>query len=502
VFEFELKFHVDASHRSAVEAAVDRGQSGHIHLQARYFDTPDGALAARQVVLRLRKEGPRWVQTAKAPAGGLLLRHEHNVDLSAAEVGDPPLPLVERHAGTPVGALLADALRAAEHPAGTRDLVPFYDTDIRRATRDMRTGDARVELAFDRGAIRAGERSLALQELEIELKSGSARSMLELARRWVPRYALWLDTRSKAERGERLAHGLVHGLPVKARPPMLARRSDGPALVRAVLTSCLAQILPNASEVCAGSGDPEHVHQLRVGIRRLRTALREMADFGVAFDPAWEPVLADTFRALGQQRDHDHLRLTVQPQVEAAGGPHVEWPEIPAAGLEPPGAIACAARFQIVLLDVLAASLPSELKQPPEDEPLHPRNVLSERLARLHRQVVRDGTRFETLPPIEQHRVRKRLKRLRYLGEAVATLFDPQRAARYLEMLEPAQDALGRHNDAAVASAACRRAAEQEPRAWFAVGWLEARQPASAIACRDALAGLARAQPFWKRAKR
>ncbi|OUL98624.1 CYTH and CHAD domain-containing protein [Variovorax sp. JS1663] len=498
--EFELKFQVDPQHRAAVESAVARGRSRKERLQARYYDTADGALAARRIVLRIRREGRRWVQTAKAPGGNALHRHEHNVEIPIVRASETPLPRLDRHAGTPVGELIAQALEAAGQTPAEALLVPLYGTDIRRTSREMRTGDARVELAFDRGEVRAGEHSHPVCELEIELKSGSPQSLLELARRWRMRYPLWLDTVSKAQRGERLARGVVHGEAVKAEAPALGKKASGPEVFRAVIGACLAQILPNASEVAAGSPDPEHVHQLRIGIRRLRTALREMADFAPAIDPAWEPALVNAFRALGRQRDREHLETTVQPQIEAVGGPPVDWP--PLAEAEPAAAdVVRELPFQLVLIGLIAASLP-EAQEAPEaaaTEPAEPaRKPLRARLAKLHRQVVRDGRHFEALEPEAQHRVRKRLKRLRYLGEFVAPMFGEDAAGRYLKALKPAQDALGTHNDAAVAIDAYREAAGQDGRAWFAVGWLAARQPQSAQECRAALDEVAQARRFWK----
>ena len=64
--------------------------------------------------------------------------------------------------------------------------------------------------------------------------------------------------------------------------------------------------------------------------------------------------------------------------------------------------------------------------------------------------MLRDGNASRSLEPAEQHRVRKRLKRLRYLGEFVAPLFGARGRALSSTQLEPAQDALGRHNDDAV----------------------------------------------------
>ena len=495
--EFELKFQVAEHQRAAVEAAVVRGRSRRTRLQATYYDTADGALAAHGVVLRLRKEGKLWVQTAKGPADGTLERHEHNVVLGALPAAQQPAPQLDRHAGTAVGDLIGKALAKSEPEVKDAALVPLYRTDVRRITREMRTGDARVELAFDQGEVRADANSHPICELEIELKQGSPQSMLVLAQRWRSRYGLWLDTVAKSSRGERLARGESYGQATRASPPRYETDPSGPGVFRSVLGTCLAQILPNAAELAAGSPEAEHVHQLRVGIRRLRTALRDMADFAPPLDPGWEAALVEAFRALGRQRDQDHLKHTVQPGMAKVGGPPVAWDDI-RAELAPPEAIVKVGAFQTALLAFIAASLPDE-SDSGQSLPHDPvRKALRSRLSKLHRQVTRDGSRFDSLDVAEQHRVRKRLKRLRYLAEFVAPLFDKHDVKRFLKRLGPAQDALGAHNDAAGAIQAYRELAEHEGPAWFAVGWLSARQPHSAGACRSALARVADAKPFWK----
>jgi len=532
VIEFELKFKVDANRREAVEAAVERGRSYRKRLRARYFDTADGALAARRIVLRLRKEEGSWIQTAKAPTGDPLARHEHNVELPPMRASEVPLPDLARHRGSPVGALIDKALRQAGLDPETAELVPLYGTDVWRTTREMHSGDALVELAFDVGSVRAGDRSHALCELEMELKHGSPAAMLELCRRWCTRYGLWLDTVSKSAQGERLAQGIVHAAPLKAVAPRIEPKTPAPEVFRRVLSTCLQQILANASEVGAGSSDPEHVHQLRVGIRRLRTALRELADLAPHIDPRWEPALVDAFQALGRQRDRELVQQTVQAEARAHGGPAFGFHD-DSDGEPTPAEVVRSAAFQAVLMDLIVAALPPAPPSPsltaapahaasvgdrtvapsaakadkadkngkaakPAKADAPPHKLLRLRLDKLHRQVLHDGKRFESLAPAEQHRVRKRLKRLRYLGEFVAPLYGRRAAERFLAMLEPAQDALGAHNDAVVAMAVCRASAAHDGGAWFAVGWLAARHADSAAGCRRALEKLADAKPFWR----
>jgi inorganic triphosphatase YgiF len=289
--EIEFKFHIPAQRLKSLEAAVRRAPVRRTRLRARYFDTAGGTLASHGAVLRLRQEGRRWVQTAKALGDGPLHRLEHNVDLGVARAGAAPVPDVQRHAGTPVGDTLNRLMAASGEP-----LVETYGTDIWRLTRELRTRGAVVELALDTGSITAhppgggAPRVAAVCELEMELVSGDVPGLVALAHRWSQQHRLWFSTVSKAERGERLLAGIEWAPAVKARAPRFPDGDfpPGPTVQRAVVAACLAQILPNASELGADSDDAEHLHQLRIGIRRLRTALRELDALGPGFDPAWE----------------------------------------------------------------------------------------------------------------------------------------------------------------------------------------------------------------------
>jgi triphosphatase len=496
VTEFELKFEVPAVQRASLEAAVRHGAVMRTRLQARYFDTADGRLQAQALVLRLRKEGRDWVQTAKAAGDGPLQRLEHNAAVPGASA--MPVPDTGRHAGTPVGELLAQAL-ASDAGVPAAPLVEQYRVDVWRLTRQLRAPGGAAELALDQGAILAGERTVPVCELEIELKSGEPAVVVTLARRWALRYGLWLSTVSKSARGQRLLHGAASGPPVPAQAPQFGRRPAGPQVVQAVVAACLAQLLPNASEIAGGRFEAEHVHQLRVAIRRLRTALRALVGLSDAIDPGWEAPLAAAFRALGAYRDRENLVDLIQPQLVAAGGPPVEWPASDPSLPAPPETVRSAA-FQVVLLDLIALTLAPALTAAAPDHAATLKRLRS-RLDQLQRQVGRGARRFDALSQAQRHQVRRRLKRLRYLGELTAPLFDKRAAKGFLSQLKPAQEALGRYVDEAMALKQYRAATVRDPRAWFGVGWLSARAAVNARACRQALKKAAAAPAFWTKGK-
>ncbi|MEJ8824050.1 CYTH and CHAD domain-containing protein [Variovorax humicola] len=503
--EIEFKFQVPPQHLRAVEQDIRAATATRKHMQAHYFDTLDGALAARGVALRLRKEGRRWVQTAKALGDGPLHRLEHNVDLASTGATRPE-PDAGRHAGSPVGDLLDKLL---DH--GATPLVETFGTDIWRLTRNEREGDTTVELALDTGKVMTppgegrGGRASQVCELELELVEGRVQDLVALAQRWSQRHGLWFSTVSKAERGQRLLAVEEGERAVKATAPVFdaneAGARSGEAVQRAVLAACLAQMLPNASAIAAGSEDAEVIHQLRIGIRRTRTALRELDALAPGrFDAAWEAPLVEVFRALGAQRDRELLLSAMQPRLDKAGAPPIDMPPADTRQAGSVGDVVRAPAFQAALVSLIGFTAPPSDAAPAHaDDAVDTRRTLQVRLAKLHRQVVRDGKRFESLSAEEQHRTRKRIKRLRYLSEFVAPLFDRAEAKRYIAGLVPAQDALGEFNDAAVALAAYREAAATDPRAWFAVGWLVALQPAGARACHKALRQLGEARRFWKK---
>lgn len=500
--EVELKLQVEGG-RAALEEALGVRDWPLTRLEAHYFDTAGGMLAAHRFAWRVRREDGRWVQTLKGAggAGRLLQRLEDEVVLPEAPSGDAvPRPDITLHRHSAAGRALAEALSGALDDVSTL-VVERYATRVERRTRVFEQDGARVEAAWDVGEIHANGQSLPVCELELELKDGPAEVLCTLARPWVQAHGLWIASASKGARGERLAAGRRHGAAVKAGTPALAWSMTPQALLQSVVAECLAQVLPNAGEVAAGSTEADHVHQARVGLRRLRTALRElggMAGDAPVLDDAGLQVLAQAFSRLGEVRDQEAVARAVQDRLAAAGAPEgLQWPA-PEHEPRPPGAAVRDPAFQAVLLDLIAFTLREPARGPGCGEG-DCRRLLRRRLAKLHRQVADDGERFTELSVEHQHRVRKRLKRLRYLAEFVAPLFGRRAVEDYLEALRPAQDALGLHNDDAVGLEAYRRAAARQSEAWFAVGWLQARQHDTARECRRALRKVAQAPRFWKK---
>ncbi|TAK84909.1 MAG: CYTH and CHAD domain-containing protein [Aquabacterium sp.] len=487
--EVELKFQIPQAARKGVLAAMaPRGQAAppRTRLQAIYFDTADRQLAAAGIALRLRKEGRRWVQTLKAGGPNALQRLEHNVEVTVA-AGLRPGVDPARHAGTPAGELLSATLAAAGQP-----LQETFATDIWRRTRQVRTRLGTLEIALDDGWITAAGHKLAVHELEIELVTGQPRAVIAEARRWVQAHGLWLDLRTKAHRGDQLARGLTTPA-AHAKLPGFAADLGLAAASRRLHAGLLDAVLMNASALAAGEGQPEHVHQLRVGLRRLRATWSLLEGCPALPDAATQDIVVALFRRLGEARDSDVLG-TLLPVLKAHGGPELSGETGHAAGGPDLAALLAAPEATQLWLSLLDAALddPGDATLPSLLETAVPR------LRDWHRKARRDARRFAELDIEERHTLRKRLKRLRYGIDSLGGLL-PRKAVRaHLKALRPAQEALGDLNDSAVAQERFAELVTHEPRAWFALGWLAARRE-EAVARTTALLGAwADAPKFWK----
>lgn len=494
--EVELKLQVPGSTRAAVDKAVaGRMPARRMRLQAAYADTPDALLARHSLALRVRREGRDWVQTLKGAGDDALTRFEHNVRVFARPAGQVPSIDPALHRGTAVG----DRLLALLGHEGPPALGVRYRTDVLRRTRLLRSAGAQVELAFDSGAIQAGDASGAswpLCELELELVGGEPAALIELARQWTRRHGLWIDTRSKAERGELLARG-TRIAPARGSQPVVLKREMSPhAAWLVVLRECLAQIVANASQIASGEYGDEHVHQLRVALRRLRSAW-QLFDF-IATDPALVDGAATLFRALGAARD----QLVVDTAFSAELGRALEG-----VGVEPAPQHARrtdasstellrSAATQTLLLGLIEASVEREPGSAAAPMPIAER--LARALKRWHKQAVADAKRFAELDDAQRHRLRKRIKRLRYAIEFSAGLFERKAVRRYLKPLRALQERLGAISDVIVAIDALRGTSERDTQAWFALGWLSARRAVLIEQAGAELKAFAKAEVFWR----
>ncbi len=224
-------------------------------------------------------------------------------------------------------------------------------------------------------------------------------------------------------------------------------------------------ILFNAPRAAAGRDGPEPVHEMRVAVRRLRsaTALFRSAVGCPAVDAAslglkaladrlapardWDVFVAETAAAVAKVLPDDaslrRLCAAAERRRRHAYAALRNWLASPdfrrlgiaLAGLA--GGRAWMAALEPKQLETLALGL---------DE------FASRALARRLHRLAAAGEAIEHLDPDALHAIRLHAKRMRYVAEVFAPLYPGKATRRFMRRLATLQDRLGRLNDSSVAN--------------------------------------------------
>lgn len=484
--EIELKFQVPMIHRVDVSQVFHNKNAQPIHVKTQYYDTVERKLSAAKLQLQLVLQANHWVQTLICEDAKHLGYLEHQVSLGET---DAPHVDVTLHQGTPAGAILFEVLGDE-----TQALTLQFETDIVRTLHTIEDQDSQIEVALDVGEIRTEKDHLPIYELKFELKTGSVHRLFLLVTEWVQRYELWLDIRSKAALGGQLRQGLKALPAMQACNPVLVNKLPAEIALCEMIASCLQQILPNSAEMMTEPNEAEHVHQARVGIRRLRSALRVFGHWSKQTDQTWEVTLKTLFNQLGTIRDRDALEEKLLPRLRAAGAPYVKLPIQPHQEEIHTFKDPSYTTLWLAMIQFIQVSSESQHEQNIVDDLTE---LATAEIKHMHRQLLKDAENCLDLNDMMWHRMRKRLKRLRYCVEFISSLYDKKQVRQYLNALSPVQDILGQYNDVLIAEALFKQQVEQHPQAWFALGWLAAHREQLRLESASALQQLQYAKVFW-----
>lgn len=232
--------------------------------------------------------------------------------------------------------------------------------------------------------------------------------------------------------------------------------------MRRIFASCHAHWLANEGAAAAGD-DAEGLHQLRVGIRRFRSAISVFAGVLPADDVAWlRPKARATLNNLNAARDWDVFIIEMLPPV-------IEAP----AAIFDAGTIASAARerrseaYEVVRamlasseyrdltnrVSAWVARAPWSGATGTDEAAFLEESVVSYAdrvLAARFAKVLERDRDFASLAPDERHKLRIALKKLRYGVEFFAGLYERKSVAPFVKALKGLQDDFGRVNDIAV----------------------------------------------------
>jgi len=493
--ETEIKLALAPGEAAKVPAAAPlAGRKGRrIRFSAFYFDTPARELANLGLGLRLRREGRRWRITLKASgdsAAGLHQRPEWEY-----AVPGPVLDLA-RFAGTP----LADVPGAATlHER----LAPIVVTEFRRTLWQLAPQPgSRLEMALDEGHLFARGRTSPIQELEIEVREGPVSAAFDVAEALAPAIAMRPEPASKLARGLKLARD-PRPRPVHSVHACLEDAPDAREAARWIAGACLAHAQANEAGVLE-SNDIEFVHQLRVAIRRLRSALRL---FREVLPPGTEAAFAGDLRwaagILGRCRDWDVFVTETLPPLIASQGDAKAGRALIAGARARQREARRAAREALLSPRYGLAMIRLARWMTAPAEPFEGAESLKEfasrRLRKGAKRVASLSDGFAGLDAAGRHRLRILVKRQRYAVEFLGPLFRKKPVRRHARALARAQDVLGLANDCANALAHVRDLSTPPEFLEFTRGWFAAREAAGVEAASRALESAAAERRFWRR---
>ncbi|HET7888402.1 MAG TPA: CHAD domain-containing protein [Bradyrhizobium sp.] len=441
--ESELKFRLARgdvgalSHLRVVGAQI--GPVSRRRLVSTYFDTPKRKLHRHGLALRVRQSGEQFQQTIKTAPGGGFARGEWETELHGAK------PDFRKAKGTPLANLANRKTR--------RKIRPVFQTTVERQTRPLSLGASAIELAVDRGKISSGRHAEAISEFELELKKGQVPDLFRLARTIERRLGAELDLSSKAEHGYRLANGgeqpAIHAEPVELSGKMTARDA-----FKVIGYASLRHFSANAAGVRAL--DAEAVHQMRVGLRRLRAAISLFGELlpgprtaDIKHELKWltgelapareiDVFLAERIKPLGRsstpKRGFRALEKHFAAQRKTA--------------FHKARAALATARYRRLLIDVLEWLALRGAGAPAAETPIG--DFAAALMQRRTRKVRKQGRHLNELSPRQRHKLRIKVKKLRYAVDFFEALY-PAKAdeelARFSGRLKKIQDALGALND-------------------------------------------------------
>ena len=456
------------------------------HLLNTYYDTPALELHECRIALRFRKKGWQWLLTVKSaePAsGGLALRNEWE---APAEPGQFNFSHVDK---PELRTFLDNTVPQLE---------PIFTTDFLRTIWHVPFGESLIEMAVDRGNVQSNGRKSAICEIELELLEGRIDDIFGLTRTLQDTLDLHPAIASKAERGYALFSNTPE-TPFRAKSAPLSNDLTPLEAFRTIALSCLEHFQRNEHGLTT-SKDPEYVHQARVALRRLRSAIKLFApilplDFVAAYSQTWKTLAT----ALGEARNWDVFITETLPPIQAAFPNHRDTRRLHREGTRRARQARTAVMHMLALPEYprLIVEFTAAIYALNELLPQNLEDFARQQLKSRARSARRLAKRHNELEPAERHRMRISFKKLRYTVEFFAPLMPAKPFKRYLPTLTRLQDELGLINDHVTAQSLLDEALEGRPHGPIH-GWIAGRHALLVGELPDAVNTWLDEKPAWQ----
>jgi triphosphatase len=362
-----------------------------------------------------------------------------------------------------------------------------------------------IRLDLEKGQAKAGRSRAGSHRILLSLERGQVEDLARLVHRLAEiapvqpdifPAARWIDRAQKRKPSPR-----------KSRPIPLVAEARVRHAVRLILLFCLDHFCVNLA-VLGGNDPVEAVHQMRVALRRLRSAIGLFSRlFAETELKRLKPELKWLGGILGGVRDLDVFLSSIHAPVRKAFPRKKELAalqnslsKVRNTRFKAMRAVLAGPRAARLLADVWALAEGLTLSSPNAQLDGLATAYAKALLGRRYAKMLKAGQGFEQLTPALRHRLRIQAKKLRYAIEFFLALFGAKHTKPYLVKLVRLLDALGHLNDLAVAHATLDAPPDGKDHAKASshvLNWHVERKEKLLAEAEEAWKSVVEARPFW-----
>lgn len=458
--EIELKLslsHLDlAVLRRYLESMDSCSSKPHINkLIDIYYDTPELKLLDAGISLHLRRFSGGWIQSFKTTGNSLAGLHQRvefenpitSDHLDFTKISDPDL----------INLFSSRELRDA--------LRPIFKTDVLRSRWliSFDNGD-QVELALDIGKLEARDYHEPICEVELELKNGNIGRLFDLGLELQTVIPLTINNSSKAYRGYAY-YRLNQPKVFKGQLPILSKSTDAHIAFKKIIWECISHLQLN-QDIVLNVADVEGLHQMRVALRRMRSAFNIFKKIISSKESAKVLIeLKWINKILGKARDIDVFVTQTLPSVIKKNEGHLGLLKLrdkaltaQAEALKKVQTAISSQRYHRFLFTLLAwLENESWLMSFKHRKNLQILNIATAILTKQHKLLLRQTNNLVDASPKKRHLVRVAAKKMRYAAEFFTSLYPARKSHKFINTLSHLQDQLGVLNDAATTKKLLRK---------------------------------------------
>ena len=504
--EVELKLSIDKKHASRlrkqaviIDSSISKPTTH--KLTNIYFDTPDLKLLDAGITLRLRHKSRSWIQTIKLAGNATAGLHERPEWEDLVVSSHPDFTKIR---DKNLSKFFTDKkLRDS--------IIPIFQTEVKRSEWQLvfNNGD-KVELVLDSGLLSSNGNQEPISEIELELKAGSLGRLFDLALELQSAIPLKIENASKAQRGYAY-HRSQPAKVFKANFQILNNKMNAGAAFKKIAWECITHLQSNQDVVIEKSSE-EGIHQMRVALRRLRSALTLFKKIsGSKSRKSFSAELNWLARKLGKARDLDVFITQTLPSISGFVEQHQGLLTLKEKALEAQATAysdVCetlsSQRYHRMLL-ALSSWVENESwrKDSKGFKNCQLETLAAATLKKLHKRLLSHGGSFADMQPEERHAIRIACKKLRYAAEFFGSIYTAKSSRRYIKLLIELQDHLGQINDINVTGNLIKTLTGPNPRgrAKEAIhifkGWSESSTIQNSVETDKIWKTLSAIKPFW-----